>query len=441
MATLLAGSGVANITPDRSLHLFGYPHVPRFSTGIHDPLLSSALYLEHEGERMLFVANDIIFVPKNLVKRARRRIHQATGVPPENILVSATHTHSGPDTVRYASNEADETVAPPDAVYLQQLENGIVAAACAACEAVRPATLSHAVADGSCVGTNRRDPAGPSHPETPVLIARDAENDAPLAVILLCSMHPTVLHEDSTLISGDFPGLARQWLQDNVVGADCPVLHHTGACGNLSPRHVITETTFDEAKRLGAALGAAVAKAMGKSKTIDSITLACARREVFLPLRTFPPESEARKALEAARERFSHLSLEKGLCPETRTAECDVFGAEEVLTLARLAGEEQLHAYADTCLPAEVQGIAVGHWRYLAFPGELFVEYALELEAEFPNTHVMTLANGELQGYIVTEEAIQEGGYEASNALFKSPESGDSLMVAAREVLDDLDTA
>src|SRR5690606_22415107 len=98
-------------------------------TGVHDPLMASALYVGDGASGALFVAVDIIFVSKDLVSRARRRICAATGVPESHILISATHTHSGPGTVRYLSNEADPTVPPPEPEFLRQLEDGIVEAA------------------------------------------------------------------------------------------------------------------------------------------------------------------------------------------------------------------------------------------------------------------------------------------------------------------------
>ena len=53
MAGLLtAGSATADITPDRPQFLFGYPHVRRYSTGVHDPLLSSALFLSDGRTRL-----------------------------------------------------------------------------------------------------------------------------------------------------------------------------------------------------------------------------------------------------------------------------------------------------------------------------------------------------------------------------------------------------
>jgi hypothetical protein len=59
---LNAGAATVDITPEDSQFLFGYPHVPRFSTGVHDPLLSCALYLDDGRTSLLFVANDVIYV-------------------------------------------------------------------------------------------------------------------------------------------------------------------------------------------------------------------------------------------------------------------------------------------------------------------------------------------------------------------------------------------
>jgi hypothetical protein len=58
----------------------------------------------------------------------------------------------------------------------------------------------------------------------------------------------------------------------------------------------------------------------------------------------------------------------------------------------------------------------------------MFVEFGLAVKDKAPNTYVIALANGELQGYVVTERAAHEGGYEASNAIL-GPTSG-RLLVA-----------
>jgi len=425
--TLIAGAATADITPKGSQFLFGYPHVERRSTGVHDPLLSSALYLADGRTELMFVADDIIFVPRDLAGRARERIASATGVPASNIMLTATHTHSGPITVNYLSNEGDPAVPKADENYLRLLEDGIVNAAVAARQSAEPACIGLATGDDTGVGTNRRDPSGPADHRAPVLAVRSAKTNEYIAVMLVCSMHPTVLHEDSAEISGDFPASARRYLHRGVLPAACPVLHHTGPAGNQSPRHVVKANTFAEADRLGEILGRAVARALEEARYVDDARLACLRDWVELPPKAFPTVKEAQARLQAAARRLEELRRQGAARQAVRTAECDWFGAEEAVTLARAAGDGKIAAARDACSPAEIQAFRVGPWTFVGWPGELFIEYALVVKAECPDTFVISLANGELQGYIVTPEAAAEGGYEASNALF-GPDAGDAIL-------------
>ena len=86
-------------------------------------------------------------------------------------------------------------------------------------------------------------------------------------------------------------------------------------------------------------------------------------------------------------------------------------------------------------MPAEIQLIRIGPWSFVAWPGEIFVEFALQVKSRHPNTFIISLANGELQGYLVTKEAVAEAGYEASNALFASPASGEQFVLETLELL------
>ena len=89
-AGLRAGAAVTDLTPEGSVFLFGYPHVPRLSTGVHDRLQCSALYLECAGGRAVFLANDLIFVGRKLAGEVRRRIAAEAGVPEEAVMITAT---------------------------------------------------------------------------------------------------------------------------------------------------------------------------------------------------------------------------------------------------------------------------------------------------------------------------------------------------------------
>ena len=86
-------------------------------------------------------------------------------------------------------------------------------------------------------------------------------------------------------------------------------------------------------------------------------------------------------------------------------------------------------------MPAEVQVFSIGEWRFVAWPGEVFIEYGLNVKERLPNTFVISLANGTLQGYISTPEAIAAGGYEAFSGIF-APESGQMLADKTLEIIN-----
>jgi len=435
------GAAEADITPKRSMFLYGYPHVERMSTGTLDPLQAAGLYLDDGQCPLLMLSADVIALTQPLVTEIRRGIHEQTGLPEPHILLAATHTHSGPVTVKYTSNAHDPIVPDPDPDYLADLTRALIDVGCRSVQNARHALLHHAVADGRCTGTNRRDPQGPADPDVPVLLARDAASDQPIGLLFVCAMHPTVLHEDSTQFSGDFPGFARQHLRANMLGGDCPVIALTGVCGNLSPRHVTRANTPAEAHRIGGQLADAITAALQHAESLadpaDPPTLAARTTSVDLPLRDMPSVEAARSNEQAARDRLETLRNQNAPRTDIRTAEVDWFGAEETLTLAEAAATGTLQHAAAEALPAEIQTLHIGPVRFVGWPGELFVEFARTVKQQHPGTYLIGLANGHLNGYVVTAEAVEQAAYEAGNAIFASPESGNRIVQATLDLLAD----
>ena len=437
-AELEIGAAAIDVTPRRPLFLYGYPHAPRISTGVYDPLFSSAMYFAAGNTAVLFIANDVVLIPREMVRRVRERLSAVILIPPSQILISATHTHSGPATCLYLADEVDTAIPPLDAGYLEELEAGMIAAGLAAYAARESAEVGVLVVSVEGLGTHRHDSAGPCESRVPVLVARSMKTTQPLGIMLVCAMHPTVLHEDSTFVSGDFPGLARRYLQQKVIDKSCPVLHHTGPCGNLSPRHVLNGNTFGEAERLGCLLAGAVAGAIATMVFERPLNIRAGFAEIDLPRRQFPEVANALLRVDAAREQLATLAQRQTLRAEVRTAECDLFGAEATLTLARARDAGRLQAAVDACLPAEIQIIGIGKWRWIAWPGELFVEFGLDITDHHPDAFVISLANGDLQGYLTTQQAVTENWYEAGSAVFKSPESGRLIVSATNRMLEEL---
>ena len=437
--SLLAGCAARDISPTEPMFLAGYPHVPRTSTGVHDPLLASALYLADGKTELLLIGVDILFISQRSTALCREAISRRTGIPSGHILISATHTHSGPVTSDELAWLGDPVVPPPDPGYLEQFHRGIIEAAAAAREAAVPARLAVTTAVAADTGGNRLDPAGPFDPEAGLLAVQDARDGRLVAVDLVFGMHPTVLHEDSKLVSADFPHFTRREIAEAFPGVT--TVYHNGPSGNLSPRYRVRGQTFAEAERLGRRLGGSVVCALRALEDADfrgDILLAARQGKVELVPNRFPSVAEAEAKLRQSRERYDKLKRQGAGHGPVRTAECAVFGAEMALALAGAQASGEVARRQADFGRAEVQVFRVGELYLAALPGEQFVEYGLTIKRRAPGrAFVISNANGELQGYIVTPEAAAADGYEAAWALFR-PASGARLVKAAVELMKEL---
>ena len=116
----------------------------------------------------------------------------------------------------------------------------------------------------------------------------------------------------------------------------------------------------------------------------------------------------------------------------------DWFGSEEALLLSTLAANNELEDVYASCLPAEIQVVKVGPWRYAAWPGEVFVEFGLWLKEAFNNVSLIGYANGDLQGYVVTREAVEKRYYESGNSFF-SVDAGYILLDETKKLIAGLE--
>lgn len=416
---LQAGFGRRDITPRKPCFLVGYPHVGRTSTGVHDPLFASALFVGNGENGVLCISVDWLFVSADWTWECRRRIAAETGLAPEAILISATHTHSGPHTVDILAWKEDPVVPPADDAYLEYACGETAAAAIDAWRGRVAAEAAWTTADVSgLAGGNRIDPHGAEDPEAGLLVVRRAADQAALAVLTVYGMHPTVLHEDSTLFSGDFIAFARARVEESFAGAG--VVYLNGVCGNQSPRRAVRAQTFAEAGRIGTALGERLAQAVSAVTGFSTDPpLAALTVRLDLEGKIFPSVSEAELNLTIVRKRYSDLQAAGAERAVIRTAECTVFGAEEVLTLAKAEVSGEAADVRERYRTAEIQVLRVGGTFLAGWPGEFFVEYGLEVKRRSASpVFVATMANGELHGYVVTPDAEATGGYEAQMSLF-----------------------
>jgi neutral ceramidase len=415
---LQAGAAIIDVTPQKPMFLHGYPHVERISEGIHDPLYASAMVLDNGKIQIGFCAVDIVFISREITERVREKVETATGIPGQNIMISASHTHSGP--VTFSDIFHDPVVPKADPEYISYLVDRLVQVYVEAFQNKRISKIAFTTANGSGVGGNRRSKTDAVDSEVPVLVLREIKTDRIFAISTIYCMHPTVLHEDSKLYSADFPGYTREYIK-NKMSEKVVLLYHTGPSGNQSPRHFIKSNTFDEAQRLGFMLGKQIVDSVQRlddAHFAHWVPLSVQQSSVMLPIKNFMSAESAEKKEISVKNKLEQMRRDKAPASEIRTVECDWFGAKENKQLAKMAANGELEKIYQSILPVELYVVNIGHNHFVFLPGELFVEYSLMIKSKSPNTFVASLSNGVLAGYLVTEDAENEGGYEASNSIF-----------------------
>src|SRR5947207_15645299 len=92
---LRVGAAAVVITPPIGTPMAGY-YSERAAEGVHDDLYAKALVLEKDGAKAALVSLDLISTARQVVTEARREIERTTGVRGDAVLISATHSHTGP---------------------------------------------------------------------------------------------------------------------------------------------------------------------------------------------------------------------------------------------------------------------------------------------------------------------------------------------------------
>lgn len=441
-AELRVGVAAVDITPSPGMPLAGYYHA-RGAEGTLDPLYCRALVLESGDTLAALVSLDLIEIPRAVTDAAREQITRDLGLPGDHVLVSATHTHTGPVLAWPAQPTAIPGEAPPAAIaYTTNLPARIAAAVRQALE--RRALARVSVARGRCddLTFNRRyilrdgsvgwnpgklnpnivRPAGPSDPEVGVLYVERPDATGPTGA--LATWVSFAMHTDTTggrRFSADWPGALGRVLA-SYHGPQHQTLVGLGTCGNLN--HVDFAWPWPqsgpaEQHRIATILGAAVFQAYKRLQPLPAAPLRARSEWVELDL---PAVTESELA--EARQILATVSNDAG------GNFMKLVRAHRVMDLAARNGRPQR---------VEVQAIAWGReLAWVGLPGEIFVELGLALKqrSPFPHTLVVELAN-ENVGYVPDRRSYLEGNYEPESARC-APGSGERLVEAAVRLLSAL---
>jgi hypothetical protein len=434
-----AGAAIADISPKLGVQLEGYPPETRQNTGIHDPLYASCLYLDDEQTKLVIICVDIVYFEKPFATTVRNSIAQQLAIPPANVMLSASHTHSGPRTRSWldAEDKARGYEICPE--YMATLENKLVALALNACKKAAKAKIgfgSGSAGKKQGIGGNRHDPNGLCDPTVGVIGVQDACGKW-IACLVKYSLHPAILQADNLLVSADFPCYIRKYL--NHSKPTSIILFAQGSTGDQSSRYFRNGQTFEEAERFGEVIGKEADRVLNSLAMNDYVPLRALSTEIMPELRELPTIREAQAIVNRYQKEMENLQAADAPYVDIQTCSRNLLGAEFTLCYAKYKAKGKVYPWAKSEFPMEIQALQIGNCCLVGLPGEIFVKYTLEIEkaSPFDNTFVVTCANGYLPGYVVTEEAAEKNLFEAGTSLMK-PKTGQMMVAAAGQLFEEM---
>ena len=415
---LKIGVASSTITPFLDNPLVGY-YYPRMPDGVHDDLHAKTLVIDDGHEQVVLVACDLVGIPRQPVDEARQLIAARLKIPADHVLISATHTHTGPE---------------PIPAYVTNLAHWIADSVVTAEGKKMPATLSVAVEQEPVLAHNRRyvlkdgtvrtnpgflnpevvRPAGPIDPRVGVLVAEDEKHN-PMMTWVNYAMHLDTV--GGTLISADYAYFLARTLAD-VKGPDMLTIFTIGSAGDINHWDVQRpgpQRGFETAQGLGQTLGGNVVKAYTHLQALGSVRVKALSETIELPLHEIS-DQEVKES-------------------EKIVAQPPPMNVDFTLDRVKAMKVMQVYKRKGQPLQAEIQVINVGPVAFVGIPGEYFVELGMRIQKEspFPYTFIVELANGEL-GYIPTRRGFEEGGYEPTSTPL-APGAGETMADTAITLL------
>ena len=425
---LQIGLSRADITPPIGIPMVGYAG-RGVSTDIHDPLRAMALVSVDGDATHLLIVCDLLQLRTETVAEYREAIHAASGVAPERITISCTHTHYGPSV--------DRNDDPITNGYRENLKHQLAGIARASLNKLRPRL---GIGRGTCdIAINRREkrpdgvivlgnnPDGPVDREL-IVVKFEGESGEPIACLVNFACHPVSQASQMTALSADFPGRARDMVEE-ATGVPC--LYLQGACGDLNPvRRMVN--AYEPARASGVRLGGEIIEALNRIETREASGVEVASTTVALPRYMYGSQGDAEML---AVELESQVARMEAQDPNSGS----LWWAKLRHQRVSEAVESWKSGQPLDTVEAELQAWRVGGIAFTSAPGEIFTENGALVKRESPHGDTLFLGytNGSI-GYVPTRDAYPEGGYEVTHACQVDPDAGDMINNACLDVLNRL---
>jgi len=410
-SALRAGTAQVDITPVKFPVLVCGGFLSRSAGSVNDRLLARCLVLDNGPTRLALMVVDTIDMPFGMLEKVKEAASKATGIPTHNMLISATHTHSGGSVISALGTSAD-----PE--YSALLPGRLVECLEKAAANLRPARVGWSSEDypegthcrvfirrPDCIDldpTGRRTvrammhpghrnpqyigPCGPSDPEVSVLAVQGLDGN-PMALLANYSMHYFGSAPISADYYGDFVRIVSQRLADGD-GQFIAMMSH-GTSGDQQWQDYANASRPVSRLQYATAVADAALRAYHRIEFHPSVPIAMAERR--LTIRLEHPDQEIQAWAEKT---FADM---KGRDPRSRA---EVY-AREIILLKELKE-----------LQRKLQVVRIGELGIAALPAEVYAITGLKLKQQCPLGRMFNieLANGSI-GYIPPPELRPLGGY------------------------------
>lgn len=397
--TLLAGVARVRITPPLPFWLSGYAARTKPADGVLMDIWAKALALrDAQGSQLVIVTTDLVGIPSRISEEVGRSVERTYGIRTDRLLLSCSHTHSGPVlrenlAVMYALGDAEDKRIRD---YSDTLTSQLVTLVGEALRAQKPARLSFAQgevgfavnrrapsASGFRIGVN---PSGPTDHSVPVLRVTGADGSL-YAVLFAYACHNTTLGAPTLQVNGDYAGFAQAELERAHPGTTALFMMLCGGDQNPNPRG-----TVELAQQHGKSLASAVDR-----------VLAGEMKPVRAPLRA------ARETVSLAFAPHTRADFEK------ESTHADKFRQRRA---SLMLGTYDRGAPVRT-LPFPIQAFRFGEdLTLLALGGEVVIDYALRAKREYGAANLVVAGYcNDVMCYIPSLRVLKEGGYEANDSM------------------------
>jgi len=404
------------ITPPLGTPLAGY-FTERRAKGVYDDLYASILVLKKSNSTAVIIACDLCSVPEKLAEPIREAVARKLDIPVCSVVVSATHTHTGPSVGR-----------PECAGYNQEITDRIAEAVVGVTDNMEECSLEYGsgvddrfafnrrylMKDGMVLtnpGADNPDVVGPAGTvDHSVNVVKVLDSDGKVkALIANCANHADTV--DAEMVSADWPGYLRIKAKENL-GDEIAVLVLNGAAGDVNHFDVMNHRVvqnIDEAKRIGTGYGETVLEVCGRTQPllVDSIGVFC--ESVHVPYRRISEEE-----LSEARKTVAELKDDPEARLEGHLEAQDIARGNKAVKLMFASGiVRAAENLKDATKTLQMEVVKLGNLAIVCINGEPFTDIGLAIKDNkvFEHTLVVELVNGGI-GYLGTKKAYKQGGYE-----------------------------